>query len=291
MTTRTKTSPEERRAQAEALHENIAAQVEALRGTAQWERFLQFAGAFHAYSLNNVLLILRQRPDATRVAGFRKWQQLGRQVRKGEHAIRIFGYSTKKTTEEDDNGDDVEKITRRFPILSVFDISQTDLIDGEADPTTITQQLTGLDDHGVIETLTEYLAAEGWDVQRKPLAGQVNGYAQPDTRTVAVREGLAPEHAAKTLIHETAHIELRHVDDLEDYAAHRGLNETEAESVAYVIAGLLGFDTSAYSIGYIAGWAEGDTDIIRSTASRVLKAVDQLADILAPAELDEPAEV
>lgn len=287
MTTRTKTSPEERRAQAEALQENIATQVEALRSTAQWERFLQFAGALHDYSLNNVLLILSQRPEATRVAGFRKWQQLGRQVRKGEHAIRIFGYSTKKTTEEDDNGDEVEKITRRFPILSVFDIAQTDLIDGEAHPTTITQRLTGHHDHGVIATLTEYLNTEGWEVQRKPLTGDINGYAQPGKRTVVVRDDLAPEQAAKTLIHETAHIVLGHVDDIEEYAAHRGLDETEAESVAYVVAGLVGFDTSVYSIGYIAGWADGDVDVIRFTAARVLSAVDQLADILVPADPED----
>ena len=50
---------------------------------------------------------------------------------------------------------------------------------------------------------------------------------------------------------ETAHIELGHVEDMTEYLEHRGLMETEAESVAYVVAGMLGIDTSAYSIGYI----------------------------------------
>ncbi len=117
MTTTTKTrrpavTPEQRKEQAAALHESIATQVEALRDSERWTQFLAFAGAFHRYSLNNVLLILSQRPDAERVAGFRKWQALGRQVRKGEKSLRIYGYSTKKVTEQDENGEDVEK---RYP--------------------------------------------------------------------------------------------------------------------------------------------------------------------------------
>ena len=46
---------------------------------------------FHRYSVNNTMLIFQQRPDATLVAGFRKWQnQFGRHVKKGEHGITII---------------------------------------------------------------------------------------------------------------------------------------------------------------------------------------------------------
>jgi antirestriction protein ArdC len=274
---------EEKRAQAEDLHQSISDQVEALRDSDRWTAFLDFAQAFHAYSLNNVLLVLSQSPEASRVAGFRKWQNLNRQVRKGSKAIRIFGYSTKKVTEEDENGDEVEKKIARFPILSVFDISSTDLIDPEAgDPGTITAQLTGADDHGIVDALTAYLEGKGWRVERRPIQGKKNGYTLPDDMTVIVDSDLSAEHAAKTLIHETAHILLDHTEDMEEYAAHRGLMETEAESVAYVVSGLVGFDTSAYSVGYIAGWADGDIDLIKSTAARVLRTAHQIAGILTP---------
>lgn len=63
---------EEKKAQAAALHESIATQVESLRDSDRWTAFLAYASAFHSYSLNNVLLFLSQRPDAQRVAGFRK---------------------------------------------------------------------------------------------------------------------------------------------------------------------------------------------------------------------------
>jgi antirestriction protein ArdC len=278
-------SPEARKAQAEALHESIATQVEQLRDSDRWTQFLAFAAAFHRYSLNNVLLILSQRPDAERVAGFRTWQAVGRQVRKGEKSLRIFGYSTKKVTEQDENGEDVEKRYPRFPILPVFDIAQTDPIDPDADdPSTLTAPLTGADDHGVIGALTVYLVADGWTVEHTEAGQHRNGYTDPEARRVVIGSHLSPAHAAKTLIHELAHIVLGHTDDLTEYAEHRGLMETEAESVAYVVAGLVGFDTAAYSVGYVAGWSEADTDLIRSTAARVLTAVHQIATILDPAD-------
>ncbi|WP_267420981.1 MULTISPECIES: ArdC-like ssDNA-binding domain-containing protein [unclassified Curtobacterium] len=286
-TRRPSVTPEQRKEQAAALHESIAAQVEQLRDSDRWTAFLQFAGAFHTYSLNNVLLILAQRPDAERVAGFRKWQALGRQVRKGEKSLRIFGYSTKKVTEQDENGEDVEKRYPRFPILPVFDIAQTDPIDPDAaDQSTLTAPLTGTDDHGVIGTLTAHLVADGWSVEHTEPGEGRNGFTDPAARRVVIGSHLAPKHSAKTLIHELAHILLGHTDDLTEYAEHRGLMETEAESVAYVVAGLVGFDTAAYSIGYVAGWSDADADLIRSTAARVLTAAHQVAAILTPADVD-----
>src|SRR5690348_12201914 len=74
----------ERRQKLEALHEQFTAQVAELVNGEQWRAMLAAAARFHHYSFGNVLLILRQNPEATRVAGYRTWQGLGRQVRKGE---------------------------------------------------------------------------------------------------------------------------------------------------------------------------------------------------------------
>ena len=275
---------DEKKAQAEALHASISEQVDALRGTGQWQRFLNFAQSFHAYSLGNLLLILSQCPDATAVAGFGAWQAKGRQVRHGERGIRIFGYRQQKVTEENNSGEEVEKSITRFPVLSVFDIGQTEPIDGVPDNSTLTRQLVGPDDLGIVDALSDHLRAQGWTITRQNLPGTKNGYTQPDERLVVLEENLSPAHAAKTIIHETAHIELGHIEDMTEYLEHRGLSETEAESVAYVVAGMLGIDTSAYSIGYIAGWSDGNTDMIKSTATRVLRAAHPSAGILSPDE-------
>ncbi|WP_426518822.1 ArdC-like ssDNA-binding domain-containing protein [Diaminobutyricibacter sp. McL0618] len=279
-------SAEERAEQAKALHASIVEQVQQLADSGEWRRFLDFARSFHSYSLNNLLLILAQHPDATMVAGFRQWQAKGRQVRKGAKSIKIFGFREQKTIQPDDDNDATESggtadhPRRYFPILSVFDITQTDPIDGaEPLPENPTRNLEGADDHDVLEPLTAHLEGSGWAITREPLA-HANGYTDPDRHLVVLGAGLGVEQEAKTLIHEAAHIQLEHVNDLDEYQQHRGRMEVEAESVAYIVAGLTGFDSSAYSIGYITGWANEDLDLIRDTAGRVLKAAHTLYDAI-----------
>lgn len=97
----TKTA-DQRRIEAETMQASIAEQVEQLRNSDAWMKYLAFAQAFHRYSMGNLLLILAQCPGTTRVAGYRTWQNLGRQVRKGETGIRIFGGRSVRWTEEDE---------------------------------------------------------------------------------------------------------------------------------------------------------------------------------------------
>ncbi|MDQ4504411.1 ArdC-like ssDNA-binding domain-containing protein [Sinomonas sp. ASV322] len=296
----TRKSPEERRAQAEALQASIAEQVEELRGSEQWQLFLDFARSFHSYSLSNVLLILAQCPTATRVAGFRQWQEKGRQVRKGEKAIRIFGFRQKKVTDEEapegeedaETNEKGERVVTYYPVLSVFDISQTDLTDPEAgDPSQIARRLEGEEPRGILAAAADWLTGQGWSFEREQIPGSVNGYTTTDgTRRVVVDADLSPAQAAKTALHEAAHVILHAEEDHAEYVQHRGIKETEAESVAYVVAGLLGLDTTAYSIGYVAGWSQGEAEAIKGTAARVLRAAHTLADaITAPAEPGEDA--
>lgn len=279
---------EARRAEMEQLHERLTAQVEALRTSDEWSRYLDFCRSFHSYSLNNLILILSQMPTASRVAGYRAWQGKGRQVRKGERGLRIFGTGTVKRTEEDpETGEEIEGKRRVFFPVSVFDISQTDLMEGEEDRSTIAHALTGEDQGGIIERVVAYLTGTGVAVEFGPIHSGAQGYTTPaDEKTgepvrVVIKEDNEPAQQAKTLLHEAAHITLGHLDDdFSEYVAHRGRYEVEAESVAYVLAGLLGLDSSAYSVGYVAGWAEGDAEVIRETAARVLAAVHTLAEAL-----------
>ncbi|MCZ4277450.1 ArdC-like ssDNA-binding domain-containing protein [Rhodococcoides yunnanense] len=289
---------EARRKLAETLQASITEKVTELTGSDAWRAYLDAAMSFHSYSFKNVLLILTQRPDATRVAGFRSWQQRGRQVRKGEKAIRIYGYSSRTVTETDlDTGDEQDRKVPTFPILSVFDISQTDPIEGHPQPEDIAQLLTGADPAAIYDRTAAVMTARGWTVAREPIASSANGYTTTDgSRRIVVDVALAPAAAAKTMIHEAAHA-LMHAPELNGPEArkdlHRGRMEVEAESVAYVLGGVLGLDTSAYSVGYIAGWSDGDTETIADTAKAVLATVHELAEALddsaAENEADEVA--
>ena len=65
-----------------------------------------------------------------------------------------------------------------------------------------------------------------------------------------------------------------------EYVQHRGLKETVAESVAYIVAGTLGLDTSAYSVGYVAQWSEANPELIKETAVRVLKTAHHIIEAI-----------
>lgn len=297
-TSKTRTA-ESKREEMEALHQQLADGVEALRGSQQWARYLAFCASFHHYSFSNLVLIWMQRPEATQVAGYRAWQAKGRQVRKGERGLRILGTGTVKVSAQDDDeaskgdsaaqdGAQAHAGKRRifFPV-SVFDIAQTDVLEGHEDASTVTHTLAGEDVHGILARVVQHLTSAGVVVDFEEISHGANGYTSPagqdgEPVRVVIEARNSPAQQAKTALHEAAHIALGHLEDgVEEYLSHRGRCEVEAESVAYVLAGLLGLDSSAYSTGYVATWAErADSDVVKSTATRVLAAVHTLSQAL-----------
>src|SRR5215212_5780727 len=84
--------------------------VAGIQDSDTFRAYLTAQAKFHRYSWGNVLLILSQFPEATRVAGYRTWQSLDRQVKKGEKAIRIIAPAHYKQKEQDEQtGEDGEK--------------------------------------------------------------------------------------------------------------------------------------------------------------------------------------
>src|SRR5439155_26301035 len=64
--------------------------VGAIQDSDAFRRYLEVQSRFHRYSFSNVALILAQQPDATQVAGYRRWLEMNRYVRRGEKAIKII---------------------------------------------------------------------------------------------------------------------------------------------------------------------------------------------------------
>ncbi|MDE7022114.1 MAG: ssDNA-binding domain-containing protein, partial [Lachnospiraceae bacterium] len=55
-----------------------------------YKKYLAAMSKFHNYSLNNLILIMLQKPDASLIAGYQAWKKLhGRQVMRGEKGIKI----------------------------------------------------------------------------------------------------------------------------------------------------------------------------------------------------------
>ncbi len=249
------------------LHDRLLTQLQALIDGQDWKEFLAVAARFHRYSPNNVLLILVQAPHAKRVAGYRRWQSLGRQVRKGERGIAILAPCVRRARPVDDDEEaerpELARILQGFRVAHVWDVTQTD---GEPLPDVRPTLLTGEAPVGLWETLAQELSNAGYALERGDCEG-ANGRTNYLTRTVTVRDDVDDAQAVKTLIHELAHVWLHAPHD---GAHHRGRAEVEAESVAYIVSEVAGLQPEAYSLPYVAVWSGGDIATVRSTATTVL---------------------
>ena len=59
-----------------------------LHNSDELKRFIAFRkNNFYDYSIRNTILIYKQNPNATLVAGIKKWNELGYKVKKGSRAI------------------------------------------------------------------------------------------------------------------------------------------------------------------------------------------------------------
>ena len=251
-----------------------------------WQRWLSVAVRFPRYSFRNQLLILTQRPDARVVMGYRAWQALGHQVRRGEQSISILAPCTYNTntktartaggeaetdTPTDPDGAEAERgsgrrVLRGFRVAHVFDISQTDG-DG-VQPPERPQLLDGDAPAGLWDTLAGQVTAAGFTLTRADIASGANGVTNFATRTVTVAAHLSAAQAAKTLAHELVHVTMH--NGTEYATGCRGQAEIEAESVAYILCQAAGLTTAAYSFGYVAHWSGGDPANVKTTAERVV---------------------
>jgi len=278
------------------LHTQLTDGILALHDPAAWQNWLQLASRFPRYSFANQILILQQDPHATAVCGYRAFQALGRQVRRGEKAIKVLAPITKRVPREDAHGhpilDDHGQPSYRTLMVatkavSVFDVRQTD---GPPLPPAPeigdVTLLTGQAPPGLWDSLQAFIEAQGFQV-RRGRCGDANGTTDFSTRQVTVRPDLDDAQAVKTLAHEGGHA-LMHAD--RGSLECRGVREVEAESVAYLVTAAHGLDSAQYTFSYVAGWAlqavtadHGLDDVLRSTAQRVLAAAATILQATQPA--------
>jgi len=264
-------------ADAAELHRQLIDRVAELRSSESWLETMAAAARFPDYSLGNWMLIWSQaearETQVIRPAGYRTWQQLGRQVRKGERGYRILAPLTRRAQTEDDSEDPT---VVGFRVVTVFDLSQTE---GRPIPDTGPRLLEGTGDAELFEATVGMIEDQGYRFSLGRLRG-ANGETRPRTREVVVEANLSDAQLTKTTVHELAHV-LMHTDT--EPVDCRGRIEVEAESVAYVVCSAAGLDTSAYSVAYVAGWAEATVDPARTllaTGERVVHQARRILDYL-----------
>ncbi len=250
------------------VHEQLTRAIDDLVSGEDWTRFLEASRRMHTYSPNNVLLIMAQRPKATAVAGYRTWQALGYQVRRGEKSIGILAPVVSRRRPEEDEDEQAQpgavRILRGFRVVHVFDIEQCE---GPPLPDVQPALLTGDAPAALWDLLSRQVEAAGFTVERGPCPG-ANGRTFFGPKVVRVRDDVEPAQAVKTLAHELAHVLLH--DGTEYAMGCRGRAEVEAESVAFVVLTTAGLESGAYSFPYVAAWSDGQPELVTATADRVI---------------------
>jgi len=203
--------------------------------SADLTRYLQTLSRFYSYSAHNCALIAMQRPDATRVAGYRAWQALGRQVKKGTKGIAILCPAPIKG--KTDAGEDTV-IALRFRTGYVFDVADTD---GDPLPALTVHAVDGPRHDALLRQLVAIAERGGLHVRfLHHLPDDANGISYGDGR-IDLCANRPAGNMCKTLVHEIAHERLHGAEERRTFTTQQA--ECQAESVAYCVCQALAIPT------------------------------------------------
>lgn len=234
--------------------------------------YLDVMARFHDYSFRNCLLIAKQRPTATQVAGYRQWPKLGRHVRKGEKGIAILAplvYKRKDEERSSSDEGDAEKVVRGFKAVHVFDIEQT-----EGDPLPTIEEVSG-DPGEMLDRLEQAVRNAGIELCYAEQLGGAEGVSQGGKITVVA--SLAPAAKFLVLVHEYAH-ELLHRGERRQ-ETNKMVRETEADAVGFVVARAIGLDACSHTSDYIQLY-NGDTETLAESMHFIQSAAARIIEVL-----------
>jgi len=239
--------------------------------------YLNAMARFHSYSFGNILQIARQRPTATRVAGIRTWNEMGRFVKKGEKGIQILAPMTGFRRRKSSDGEaEQEQLTKPQPVLIgfravyVFDVAQTEGSDLPEFEHSISGEVGEHRDR-LIDFLAQQNIALEFNEKIAPALGVSYG------GKIALLPGQSKAEEFVSLVHETAH-ELLHKAERRTLTTQT-VRETEAEAVAFIVGQAVGLEMGNASSDYIQMYAGNaallaeSLEVIQRTASTILRAI------------------
>jgi len=227
---------------------------------------------FHRYSAYNIMLILSQRPNAIRVAGFHTWKELGRVVKKGAKGILILAPIFRKQTVEEAGQDDQANKLVGFRAVYVFDLADTDgqplpsLAETEGDPA------------GYTNRLKQFIMQRGIQLEYSSEIYPALGLCSPGK--IVLFPGQSPAEEFATLAHEAAHALLHQRERRSETT--KCVRETEAEAVAFVICESIGLQAQR-SADYIQLYS-GSAETLAESLEHVQRASAEILAAIAPGD-------
>jgi len=253
--------------------------------------YLNAMARFHNYSFGNILLIGRQRPDASRVAGMYAWNQLGRRVKRGEKGIQIYAPMLGRRRKNADNTDaktaESSNVTWEligFRRVYVWDVKQTE---GKELPEL--DSVKG-DVGSYLASLTAFVKEQGIKLGYFDKSGSAKGTSYGGA--IKLQPGMEPAEEFSVLVHELAH-EMLHKTSRRTMTT-KAVRETEAEAIAFVVCQSIGLETERASSDYIrlyhgnAKLLQESLEIVQRTAAVILGAISP--EVRQAGKTEEPEE-
>jgi hypothetical protein len=255
---------------AEAAIQQLAESLE--RGHSEdLKKYLEAMAKFPNYSLHNLMLILSQKPKATRVAGYRTWQQLGRFVNKGAKGILIIAPLIRRRLDDEETQDASTVRLVGFRGVYVFDQSDTD-----GSPMAQLSKCEG-DPRGYTERLKKFVVARGIQLDYSDSIRPAQGQCSPGNITLLPE--LTPAEEFSTLAHEVGHL-LLHQTDRRAQTTKR-VRETEAEAVAFVVCNSIGLEATRAASEYIFLY-HGDKALLAESLGHIQEASTEIISAITP---------
>jgi hypothetical protein len=267
------------------IRENVQFLIEQLEAghSESLTAFLDAMAHFHNYSFGNVLLIAKQKPGATRVAGMFTWNQLGRRVKRGEKGIAILApMISKRRNQQNTDPAKEEKEENKSTLLGFRRVYVRDQAQTEGASLPSIGEVTG-DATVYLNRLREFVQVQGITVELS--AGIAPALGTAFGTTIRLLPGQTEAEELATLVHEYAHLSLGHCE--RRTTTTKTVRETEAEAIAFVVSKAIGLNPAS-SASYIQLY-HGNAELLMES----LEVVQQTsAVILAALEMEEavPAE-
>ena len=262
------------------IRENVQFLIEQLEAghSESLTAFLDAMAHFHSYSFGNVLLIARQKPDATRVAGMFTWNQLGRRVKRGEKGIAILAPMIGKRRKKQNTDPGTEEEANKSTLLGFRRVYVWSETQTEGAPLPSIGEITG-DASVYLDRLRQFVQVQGITVEFTndiaPALGTAFG------KTIRLLPGQTEAEELATLVHEYSHLWLGHTE--RRTTTTKTVRETEAEAVAFVVSKAIGLNPAS-SASYIQLY-HGNAELLMES----LEVVQQTsAVILAALKMEEP---
>lgn len=211
---------------------------------------------------NQTLMVAHNTMDAR---GYRQWQAVGRQVKKGAKAFYILRPNTRTFTEKDEKtGEEVKRtVVTGFGFTPVFRVEDTE---GEPLPAY---------DPPTLPPLVDVANALGVSVKYAPPAGMWRGYYRDDTAEIVLCS-----HDERTFFHELAHT--AHYRLSENAATNESCKvrkEIVAETAAAALCRLYGYEYGRIHADYLAHYTESDGDT-EKTLREVMRYIGEVRSVL-----------